>query len=362
MMKYVQYIEKVISVQFYKILFLFLFAGGFHLAELNEMPIGSAAGNPSQNDTLEMADRWSVETGVETDARDLVNWIGKSEDELIQVLGNPLRIDKSAYGYSWWVYTDYKTQVIQFGINNEEIKTLYVIGDQLDTEPVQVGQTYKELNEAFSFDREVVYENNTSHYTFRLTSEDRQTRPLVKLNNDTFIQLYFDTFTDKLSSIRILTADTLLRHRPYEIEYRGPLPDQPDLSEEEWREIETGMEMQIVDVTNVMRHMHGLSPVEWEESVHRVAYSHSKDMSQNNYFSHDSLNGNGLKERLAVEDVLYSTAGENIAAGYIDALAAMEGWLNSEGHRQALLNEEYTHIGVGVYRLYYTQNFVGHSL
>ncbi|MFB4475823.1 CAP domain-containing protein, partial [Oceanobacillus caeni] len=33
----------------------------------------------------------------------------------------------------------------------------------------------------------------------------------------------------------------------------------------------------------------------------------------------------------------------------------------SEGHREALLSEDYTHIGVGVYRLYYTQNFLAQA-
>jgi Uncharacterized protein with SCP/PR1 domains len=39
-------------------------------------------------------------------------------------------------------------------------------------------------------------------------------------------------------------------------------------------------------------------------------------------------------------------------------LAVMEGWLNSEGHRETLLNEQYNYLGVGVHRLYYTQNFL----
>ncbi|MBR8644979.1 hypothetical protein KEH51_13740 [[Brevibacterium] frigoritolerans] len=36
----------------------------------------------------------------------------------------------------------------------------------------------------------------------------------------------------------------------------------------------------------------------------------------------------------------------------------MEGWLNSKGHRDAMLNEEFTGLGVGVYKNYYTQNFI----
>lgn len=54
----------------------------------------------------------------------------------------------------------------------------------------------------------------------------------------------------------------------------------------------------------------------------------------------------------------FQQAGENIAYNYVDGPAAVEGWLNSEGHRKALLNEDYTHLGVGVDHKYYTQNFI----
>lgn len=53
-----------------------------------------------------------------------------------------------------------------------------------------------------------------------------------------------------------------------------------------------------------------------------------------------------------------SACGENIAYNYVDGPAAVEGWLNSEGHRKALLNQDYTHLGVGVKEKYYTQNFI----
>ena len=58
------------------------------------------------------------------------------------------------------------------------------------------------------------------------------------------------------------------------------------------------------------------------------------------------------------EYIEYQMAGENIAADYVDGPAAVEGWLNSEGHRKALLEKEYNQIGVGVYQKNYTQNFI----
>lgn len=63
------------------------------------------------------------------------------------------------------------------------------------------------------------------------------------------------------------------------------------------------MEQQIYDITNIIRHRHGKDKLDWEESVSNVAFLHSKDMEENNYFSHYSLNGDGLKERLEAGEV-----------------------------------------------------------
>lgn len=180
----------------------------------------------------------------------------------------------------------------------------------------------------------------------------------MKIDDDLFIQFYFDTFTNQLFAYRILTGNTLLTQRPYEIEYRGELPEQPNLSSDDWREIEKGMEQQIFDITNVLRTQYEIATLKWDESAQQVAYLHSQDMAVNDYFSHTSLNGNGLKERLETEQVVYLNAAENIASGYIDAISAMEGWLNSPSHRDAMLSDRYTHLGVGVYQRYYTQNFI----
>ncbi|MYL42367.1 CAP domain-containing protein [Virgibacillus salexigens] len=289
---------------------------------------------------------------------ELFQWFGKSSDDLEQQLGDPNRKDPSAYGYTWWVYTDQSEQYVQFGVQNGEIKTIYATGNQLNMKPVSIGDSYEEIGKEFSFTEEVNYRNGLASYTFKLKEEDQNMRPLVKISDSIFMQLYFDTFTNKLSSVRVLDADTLLKHQPYELKYRGDMPSKPDLSNEEWQKVEEGMEKQIFDITNVMRNQYEKDQLKWEASVGEVAFLHSKDMENNNYFSHSSQDGRGLKERLDAGDVSFTSAGENIAAQYPDAAAAMEGWLNSEGHREALLSDKFTHLGVGVYRLYYTQNFL----
>ncbi|WP_010097895.1 CAP domain-containing protein [Ornithinibacillus scapharcae] len=289
---------------------------------------------------------------------EIYQWIGKNTNELVEELGEPIRKDQSSYGYTWWVYTNKQTQYIQFGVKEDKIETIYATGKDIQIQPFSVGDSYKSVEKELEFTEEVTYSNGISSYTFLLDEKDMEMRPLVKLSDNLFLQVYFDTFTDKLSSVRIMTGDVLLTQRPYGLRYRGKLPEGPNLTQKEWDEIEHGMEQQIFDITNVIRHSFDRKTLSWEDNVSEVAFLHSKDMADKNYFSHYSPNGNGLKERLEAKDIAYFSAGENIAAQYIDAPAAVEGWLNSKGHREALLNSDYTHLGVGVYRLYYTQNFL----
>ena len=289
---------------------------------------------------------------------DLFQLMYKTDREVVKELGEPIRKDLTPYGYSWWVYTDGLEQFILVGIEENIVQTVFATGTDIPIEPFQIGESYEEISKQFPMKEKVTYQTGISFYSFLLNETDLQTNPLIALSDDVFLQCYFDTFTNELSSIRIISGDVLLKQRFYEMEYRGTLPKEEQLTEEQWETIERGMKEQVFELTNVYRHRYGQSPLLKDEQVSEVAFLHSKDMYENNYFSHYGLDGSGLKERLAEKEVHYFAAGENIAAQHTDAPAAVEGWLNSEGHREALLNDEYTHLGVGVHRLYYTQNFL----
>lgn len=291
-------------------------------------------------------------------AGDLYQWLGKEEEDLQNSFGEPIRKDQSAYGYQWSIYANDTGQYIQFGLSNGKVVTLFAIGEEIEIDPVEIGMTYNEVKQHFELKNEVSFNRKLYNYTFKLNENDLMMRPLVQLEDDVFLQLYFDTFTEKLMAIRLLDADILLRQLPYEVLYQGDLPSQKSLSEAEWREIEIGMEEQIFDISNIIRYMYDAPQLEWDDAVSEVAYMHSKDMSEHNYFSHNRPDGSGLKERLLQQNIYYQSAGENIAAQYVDAPDATFGWLNSEGHRKALLNKQFSHLGVGVFEKYYTQNFI----
>lgn len=283
--------------------------------------------------------------------------IGKNKDTLEKTLGKPLRIDPSVYGYEWHIYNQNPGQYVQVGVENNKIVTLYVIGADVNATPFRIGQPVEELFANLFIDANINLDYKGNSYKFELNDTDVNMRPLIKLG-DIFAQAYIDKFTGKLSSVRFLDSPTLIKQRPYEMIYRGELLLADEITDEMWPEIEKANANQIFDLTNIVRLRHKLTPLVWDEETAEVAYGHSRDMDENDDFSHDSQKYGGLSDRLEAANVMYKIAGENIAANYTDAPAVVEGWMNSRGHREALLNEEYTHLGVGVYRKHYTQNFI----
>lgn len=287
----------------------------------------------------------------------VANIVGKSKSYLEKQLGPPDRIEPSMYGYDWYVYSGSEQQYFQAGVKDDEVVTAYVAGSEVPVKPFTIGQSVPSILKNVQVKSEVTVKRENNFFRFELSEEEMNIRPLIQID-DIYAQLYFDKFTQKLSSIRYLNKDMLLLQRPYSVVYRGTLSDPPKVGKDKQRSIEEAQERQILDITNVVRVKHQLKPLTWDEPTAKVAYGHSKEMAELNYFSHTSPKSGDLADRLGAGNVKYQEAGENIAAKYTDGAAAVEGWLNSRGHRDALLNENYTRLGVGVFKNYYTQNFI----
>ncbi|SFJ92519.1 Uncharacterized conserved protein YkwD, contains CAP (CSP/antigen 5/PR1) domain [Halobacillus dabanensis] len=278
---------------------------------------------------------------------------GRPSMEILEEIGKPTRTEPSEYGYEWWVYEEENQVVMQLGIQNDEVVTGVLFHPEEGK--VKIGDKYKDVKERFSLQESYRLESEGA-YTLELTEKDLKERPVISLSDRWSAQLYIDNVTEKVFAIRMVRNDILLKHQPYKIIYRGSLPQQESLTSTQWEEVQSGMEAQIFSITNNLRVQNGLDALTSHEGAREVAFSHSRDMDEHNYFSHYSQNGDGLKERLG--ELSYIRAGENIASQYVDATAAVHGWLNSPGHRKALLDPDYTHLGVGVHQRYYTQNFL----
>ncbi len=115
-------------------------------------------------------------------------------------------------------------------------------------------------------------------------------------------------------------------------------------------------EQQVINLVNKERAKYGLTPLTRSEGLTNAARYQAADMSQDNYFSHDTLDREcgtlvkkcGPWERIA--NYSSGAIGENAAAGYHSPEAVMQGWMNSPGHRANILNPNTRAIGVGFYQ------------
>lgn len=109
-------------------------------------------------------------------------------------------------------------------------------------------------------------------------------------------------------------------------------------------------------------------PLQMQSQLRAAARRHSMDMGQRGFFDHVSPGGpcgDDPWERMASAGYTgFSTAGENVAAGYHSAAQVMEGWMSSSGHCANIMHSAFKEIGVGYahvsgspYTAYWTQKF-----
>ncbi|WP_270181495.1 CAP domain-containing protein [Alkalihalobacillus sp. CinArs1] len=120
-------------------------------------------------------------------------------------------------------------------------------------------------------------------------------------------------------------------------------------------------EQEVVELTNAERQKAGLPALEVDTELSKVAQAKSEDMKANNYFAHNSPTYGSPFDMMDQFGVEYRTAGENIAKGQQTPEEVVNAWMNSEGHRKNIMNESFTHIGVGYVEEgnIWTQQFIG---
>ena len=137
-------------------------------------------------------------------------------------------------------------------------------------------------------------------------------------------------------------------------------------------------ELELFEITNQKRIENCVSPLVWDDKLHSIAKNHSQDMAENNYFDHNNLNGVSVFDRgnnVGYEcekernDVIYEGISENISQmglTYQDYESIheehiIEGLMDSLEHKENMLDNAYTKIGIGIAinenHLYTTQNF-----
>jgi uncharacterized protein YkwD len=276
------------------------------------------------------------------------NILGTPKNILIGPANTELRSYHNNY-YDYYLVS-YKDNQIHYIFTSQK-------GSEFDGE--KIGETYKGIN------NNNIFSKGSLTATFS-SSDDKK----VSIKDDVAKIFYLDIHdNNKVRGVRIISAESLLSDiviLNYNIRYSNPadIPKvTPYTGSGNLSEIEKAQSALHFELDNTARINHGLNPFSWYSQLAEVAYLHSKDMADNNYFSHTSLSGKSPFDRMRDGMIGFIIAAENISwgEGYYDAIESHHGLMNSLGHRKNILNPELKELGIGAsYNdgLYITQNFI----
>ncbi|XFA73997.1 CAP domain-containing protein [Thermosynechococcaceae cyanobacterium Okahandja] len=124
-------------------------------------------------------------------------------------------------------------------------------------------------------------------------------------------------------------------------------------------------------LVNRDRRLNGLPPLVEDTLLSQAAQLHAQDMLTRNYYAHVTPEGKTPTDRFAQlggrggvgENIVQLTGSIGITLNYKLIEQFQKSWMYSQGHRENLLNPEYTRFGYGIVadpstgRAYAVQNF-----
>nr|WP_246066782.1 CAP domain-containing protein [Paenibacillus koleovorans] len=131
-----------------------------------------------------------------------------------------------------------------------------------------------------------------------------------------------------------------------------PSPTQPGTQDSTFAQ-------QVVTLVNQERAKAGLRALTSDAALANMAMDKAKDMYNRNYFDHVSPTYGSPFDMMKSYNIPFSYAGENIAKGQRTPQEVMTAWMNSQGHRENILNPNFKKIGVAYYNGEWVQEFTG---
>ncbi|KOP82765.1 CAP domain-containing protein [Cytobacillus solani] len=271
--------------------------------------------------------------------------LGEQLSEVEEEIGTAKRTSWNEYGTEWHTYhDDYQNFLMIAYDENNTVVGLYTNQDLITSSVgIEQGSTKNDVHEKLGDPLDKIRKGMTY---FQLEN-DRDYD--VYVLDESFVTIFYDKHKgNTVTSLQIITQE--LESNKKNFYSNGS------------QQLKEGFEYQLFDLTNAARVNHQLNVLGWDEHVKETARKHSKDMAENNYFSHTNLDGLSPFDRMSEDDIFYTFAGENLATGQFSSIFAHEGLMNSLGHRENILRPEYQYLGVGVAfnedsHPYYTENF-----
>lgn len=272
--------------------------------------------------------------------------LGDTRETVEEQAGAPKRASLNEYGVNWVAYHENYQNFFMVAYNDEnQVAGLYTNQDLVSSkESVQIGSSKQSVKSAMPESQSSIRKGLT-----RYQVQNKDEYDLYNIDQS-YVTVFYDKHEQNtVTAVQIISEELEQQKEGFFGEPSTALKE--------------GFEYQLFDLTNAARVEHGLSVLTWDEAVKTTARDHSKDMADNNYFSHTNPEGQSPFDRMTEDGIAYRTAGENLAAGQSSSIFAHEGLMNSIGHRENILHKDFERLAVGVAfneesQPYYTENFL----
>lgn len=211
--------------------------------------------------------------------------------------------------------------------------------------------------------KEAKTDGNNSNTTIKNATKNNTEKPKKEINKSTNTSPKTNTSVDRKIKITEQQSKLSVPTQASKPETKQPPNDSINYGPAKVLPIKYNMrynaafEDEIIRLTNELRKQYGVAPLKYDSSLRQSARYKSSAMLQLDYFSHSNPNYNGEGVGYLMLDVFNINSmmvGENIGSNYssdaslITARARFNGWLNSPSHKEAMINKEFTRIGVGI--------------
>lgn len=254
----------------------------------------------------------------------------------------------SEYNMTWnMVSNDYK-QFYLTGLKGHEQVGGYETRKGVEVFGIKVGSNQGTVKEKYGEPLKAIRKGAKNYTQAYIDKYDNETSGTY-LIDENYVTFFYDAHKNNIvRSITWVDAETE--------------NSKPTFFAKPTNQLRDSFESLMVELINEARVAEGLHALIYTPEHNAIARKHSTSMAQNNYFSHEDLNGLRGGQRMKNGGLRYAWWGENLAYGQYSAIYAHEALMNSLGHRENILRKEFTHIFVGVDfnasgQPYFTMNF-----
>src|SRR3990167_9988514 len=103
----------------------------------------------------------------------------------------------------------------------------------------------------------------------------------------------------------------------------------------------------LLSSTNSARSQNGVKALKTNSKLVAAAQAKANDMANRNYWSHNTPEGKTPWTFVVAKGYSYQKLGENLAAGFSNEQATVNGWMASAPHKENLLDGAFSEVGFG---------------